>query len=380
MGRRIASAAVSVVLLGTVWLAPVGALAPSPVDPRLVGSWEAQIQNAQGTWTLIFTANANGSYRTLYLGPGSVPDETGTLKAQDGRWSIRKANGQTDRGTYTFSSSDTVTFQGQGPAVMWRRVSATLATSQATPPRPAEAPFVIKAEPVDPAAEQYWITGLQAYEAKNYRGALPALLEAAKRGYSRAQALLGIMYEEGRPGVAVDLKQAVYWFERAAHQGHRAAQFGLGVMYEEGQGVAVNAPKAAQLYELSARQGFPQAQFALGLSYEFGEGVPRNRKTAISWLDQAAAQGDGRAGWISDWLRRPDTPNFQTELQLAYYISAMVGRWMATSEKVAASVDSTYGQMSPLAGVVRAETIKRLESNGNHAQAERCRLDRSVCP
>jgi TPR repeat protein len=176
-------------------------------------------------------------------------------------------------------------------------------------------------------AEAFWQRGEHYYEAKDYRDAYMNLLQAARMGHPRAQALLAIMYQDGQ-GMPENDREAAHWFALAAAQGHRASQYELGAMYEEGEGgLPKDVPKAAQLYTLSAKQGFAQAQFALGLSYEFGEGVPRNRQTAIYWLNLAAAQGDGRAHWVADWLRRPGTPHFAKEEQLGAYIGNTIAQY-----------------------------------------------------
>jgi TPR repeat protein len=166
--------------------------------------------------------------------------------------------------------------------------------------------------------------GSQFVTQQNYAQALPLLLESAKRGNSRAQALLGNMYGDGR-GVPQDFGQAMEWYRKAAEQGHRFAQYSLGLGYMTGLGgLPEDDAKAARLYDASARQGLPEAQAELGIAYEFGFGVPRNRQTAIYWLDQAARQGHGRARWIVEWLRRADTPNFANMVKLDNYINGIV--------------------------------------------------------
>jgi len=168
--------------------------------------------------------------------------------------------------------------------------------------------------------EALWQRGADYFNRNDFHDAYPYLLQAARMGHPRAEALLGIMNQDG-DGMPKNDREAVHWFSLAAAQGHRASQYELGAMYEEGEGgLPKDVAKAAQLYTQSAKQGFSDAQFALGLSYEFGEGVPPNRQTAVYWLNLAAAQGDGRAHWIADWLRRPGTPHFAREEQLGAYI------------------------------------------------------------
>jgi TPR repeat protein len=176
-------------------------------------------------------------------------------------------------------------------------------------------------------AEALWQRGSALCTRNDCRDAYPFLLQAAKEGNARAQATLGNMYSEG-DGVRRDDRAAAHWYSLAAAQGHRAAQYNLGSMYYDGAGgLPQSDAKGLQLYLASARQGFGAAQETLGIAYEFGIGAPRNRATAIYWLQHAAAQGDGRAQWVADWLKRPNTPHFKTLQQLNAYINSQVARY-----------------------------------------------------
>ena len=182
------------------------------------------------------------------------------------------------------------------------------------------------------ATEPLWQRGSRSFEANDYRNALPPLMDAAKQGDARAQALLGIMYQDG-DGVRADDREAVKWFSLAAAQGHRASEYALGSMYEEGEGgLPKDLGKAVTYYTMSAKQGYSKAQYALALNYEFGQGVPRNRGTAISLLNAAAAQGEGAAGWLAGWLKSPHTPAFRNERELGTYIILEIERAMAISD------------------------------------------------
>ncbi len=57
--------------------------------------------------------------------------------------------------------------------------------------------------------------GVQAFNAKEYTKAFPAILEAAKSGNKEAQGQMAYIYENGL-GVSVDYKQALYWYKQAA--------------------------------------------------------------------------------------------------------------------------------------------------------------------
>ena len=182
------------------------------------------------------------------------------------------------------------------------------------------------------ATEPLWQRGSRAFEAQDYRSALPTLMEAARQGDARAQALIGIMYQDG-DGVRADDREAVKWFGLAADQGHRASQYALGSMYEEGEGgLPKDVNKAVAYYTMSAKQGYSKAQYALALNYEFGQGVPRNRGTAISFLNAAAAQGEGAAGWLAGWLKSSHTPAFRDERELGTYIILEIEKAMRISD------------------------------------------------
>ena len=141
------------------------------------------------------------------------------------------------------------------------------------------------------SAEAMWQRAAGYIDRNDYRDALPLLQQAAKMGHARAQATLGIAYQDGQ-GVRRDDRQAAYWFGLAAAQGHRASEYALGGMYEEGEGGLARDPRrAGQLYLASARQGFDKAQLVVGINYLTGDdGFPHDRAQAVQYLRLANAQ------------------------------------------------------------------------------------------
>lgn len=91
------------------------------VDPRLLDEWSTLLRNQTGIWLLKFKPEAGGRYRTKCVSMLPIPDETGSFEAGNGKWSVKKDNGETDSGTYTFTSDNTVTFQGQKGTLTWFR-------------------------------------------------------------------------------------------------------------------------------------------------------------------------------------------------------------------------------------------------------------------
>ena len=67
---------------------------------------------------------------------------------------------------------------------------------------------------------------------RDYKKALKWLTKAEEQYDSRAQALLGFMYEEGK-GVPQDDKEAANWYQKAANTGFTDAQIRLAKIYEK---------------------------------------------------------------------------------------------------------------------------------------------------
>ncbi|MFO0765753.1 MAG: tetratricopeptide repeat protein [Nitrospiraceae bacterium] len=240
-------------------------------------------------------------------------------------------------------------------------------------PTPFESPqkFVAAA----PKVEAQFKRSYDLFMKKDYAAATPILLEVAKAGHPRAQALFGRTYQEGL-GQKVAFKQAADWYGKAAAQGHRAAQFSLGNLYFEGDGVATDQAKAIQLYRQSAEQGYDQAELIFGLSYEFGwGGLKWDRRQAIAWLDRAGKHRDGQAGWIATWLEKSDTPHFKNEVQLGKYIGSIIERQAAAFERGGAS--SIPSEKCDWRSAQRAEERSKA---GRGDRASRCRGgDKEYC-
>src|ERR1700745_1372039 len=86
-----------------------------------------------------------------------------------------------------------------------------------------------------------------------------------------------------------DYVRAVALLSPLAAEGNSRAQALLGFMYENGFGVPQAYVAAADLYQRASAQGNPNAQSRLGLLYDKGHGVPQNVILAYKWLDLAAA-------------------------------------------------------------------------------------------
>jgi TPR repeat protein len=182
-----------------------------------------------------------------------------------------------------------------------------------------------------------------------YRSAFEGYLKSAENGDAEAQYKVGILFAHGY-GTDKDLKQAIYWLEKAAEQGtlnamdklrriyadkesnnydndkseywenkykkaeflrcKKSAEEGdahsqsiLGDYYAKGMGTGQYPDEAERWYKLAlsgfqkaADQGDARAQEALGDFYFSGDcGVPQDKRTAFTWYKKAAEQGNNSA-------------------------------------------------------------------------------------
>ena len=244
------------------------------------------------------------------------------------------------------------------------------ASSYSTHPSDASAPGAVSCSPSLPrgvagqdtaSAESFWERGAQLDNEQRYSDAVPVLYRAARLGHARAQAVLGIIYQDG-DGVREDDRAAACWFSLAAAQGHRASQYALGGMYEEGEGgLPRDQQRANELYLASANKGFDKAQLAIGMSYEFGEGVGRNRAKAIDFIGQAAAQGEEHAVFLLPWLKNPTLPAFSTPAQMGQYIADRTARYYQ------AHASSGGGGNRPVSGMAQVNAANEF----SHWMAQR---------
>ena len=204
-----------------------------------------------------------------------------------------------------------------------------------TTPPPAGVPPAQRVE-----ADRLWAQAVILIDRNNARAAMPVLYRCALMGDRRAEATLGIRYQDG-DGVKADDRIAVYWFSLAAAQGHRASQYALGGMYEEGDGgLPKDQARATALFTKSASQGYDKAQLALGICYELGQNVLRNRAKAIALIRQS-----GLAREIADVLSSPQTPkSFSNEAALAAYLNALRAAQMAAWQRRFGGVPARNGR------------------------------------
>ncbi|HEY4100440.1 MAG TPA: hypothetical protein VGM20_06150 [Gemmatimonadales bacterium] len=112
----------------------LAACAPSKVDPRLVGTWDVMVPNADGVARWVWEIRANGTYAFHAEGPGNTPAHSGIFRARSGHYTLESTTlAWADTGTYLEPHNDTLTATGKLGTGAWHRVVVG-ATPPATPP------------------------------------------------------------------------------------------------------------------------------------------------------------------------------------------------------------------------------------------------------
>jgi hypothetical protein len=160
--------------------------------------------------------------------------------------------------------------------------------------------------------------GLKAYFAGDYTTSMNELRPLAERGYARAQAKVGGMYNLGH-GVPQNLEEAERWYRLAAEQGNADAQCWMGQYFDQeiflqysgvewlGEREHRDNMIAEPWYRRAAEQGHAWAQFRIGQMHYAGcdNGaemvVERDDREAERWFRLAAKQGNAEAQYrLSD--------------------------------------------------------------------------------
>ena len=122
---------------------------------------------------------------------------------------------------------------------------------------------------------------LAYHGAKDYKNALPLMIEAAELGNTQAMSVLGSMYLLGH-GVKEDGKLAVKWLQKAIDGGFDGAVSVLGMAYVTGKaGVKIDVSKGREMLSFAAERGDEQSSRMLAMM-DSGEGMFANLKRGKS--------------------------------------------------------------------------------------------------
>lgn len=134
-------------------------------------------------------------------------------------------------------------------------------------------------------AQDDYSKGLQAYQQQDLLTAIDLLKSAADQGYTKAQSLLGYIYDK-----AEENGQALHYYKLAAERGDADGAYGMGNLYASGEGVEQDFIQAVMWYEIAADKGHVHAIDVLATAYlNGGLGLNKDSKKAIELLQRGAA-------------------------------------------------------------------------------------------
>jgi TPR repeat protein len=142
--------------------------------------------------------------------------------------------------------------------------------------------------------EEVFRRGLMAQISGDFVSLVKEIEPLADKGYSRAQARMGWIYERGL-GVTQDYQKALAWYEKATLNGAKNAPAHIGLMYELGYGVQQDYAKAADYYKRSIEMGGSLGYARMGFLHEAGKGVQLDRIKAEDYYERAIAKGSYHA-------------------------------------------------------------------------------------
>lgn len=180
-------------------------------------------------------------------------------------------------------------------------------------------------------AEQKYLRARQLIKGenapRNLDEAYRLLCEASGEGHAEATGAIGLFYQNGWAGRAMNNEEAVKWFRKGFEMGGQRASYNYGLMLVNGLGVkadveqglplvqkaaeeripeaclvygsyfyfgkfgkSVDYEKALSLMKVAAEAGNPHAQNMVGVMYELGQGTALDEEKAIEWYRKAAEQ------------------------------------------------------------------------------------------
>lgn len=113
----------------------------------------------------------------------------------------------------------------------------------------------------------------------------------AEQGDVGSQLAVGLLYQYGFDGAAVDPALAEQWYRKSAQAGDINAQYHLGVWYGSAA-VPPNAQESFHWLMLAADRGHAGAQTLVADEYRFGHRRERDLQRAAEWYGKAADQGN----------------------------------------------------------------------------------------
>jgi TPR repeat protein len=136
---------------------------------------------------------------------------------------------------------------------------AVAAKAKLTEPARLETERLVQEQKALSAGDLLYMKADLLDECRRYTEALPLLWKGAKAGDTSCQILLGNYLSDGRKGIPVDHRRAIYWYKQAYRQGSSTGASNLAMHYRK-QG---DPDEAYRWYERAVKSGDNEAHLAL---------------------------------------------------------------------------------------------------------------------
>lgn len=128
------------------------------------------------------------------------------------------------------------------------------------------------------------------FEGKHLE-AVGKLTSLVDRGVSRANYVLGFVYEFGGADVPRNAEYACFYYEAAAQAGWAPGYLGLGRVFYCGKGVEPDYQKAMHYFSQLEGEANPISDYYLGYMHMYGQGTQRDLEQARRFLSRSADAG-----------------------------------------------------------------------------------------
>src|SRR5574344_269748 len=162
---------------------------------------------------------------------------------------------------------------------------------------------------------------------RTYAQTAQELQVKADAGDAAAQVKLGIYYQNGCHGVAIDSVRAMQLFQKAANQGNNDAKVYLSDYYIFSRIVPHDTIKCYTLCKEAADANCPYGLFALGVCYEYGYGVSEDTTKAVQLYEQAYKMKDGHAAYTLSVAYEYGDLNLQKDMKKGFELSKKSFQW-----------------------------------------------------
>ena len=195
--------------------------------------------------------------------------------------------------------------------------------------------------------------------SRNFSESIKWHMPGAEAGYSVMQFLIGARNQKGN-GVVKNDAAAMEWYQKAADQGHPGAINNVGWMHGNGRaGGGENGEKASEMYLKAAQRGNDVSQNNIAMRLFDGSGIEQDKEKAFMWHKRSAENDNGRGQYFLA-LRYDAGEGTEPDLNQAVYWYKRAAENDHRAEYEKGKRDYVYGAQMRLAQIyIEGRGVKR---------------------